>query len=63
MSDIRTMHWPQDDEPPELTDLHRLEDENRRLLATVERLNADLQSLHAALRCAAKVLAPYARHR
>ena len=59
---MRTLHWPED-EQPEIDAATLLEDENRRLRATVQELQSALAQMEGVLRCAAKVLAPYARHR
>ena len=53
--------WPDDPEPPEPDAAALLEEENRRLRATVQELEGTVRNMEGVLRCAAKVLAPYAR--
>ena len=53
---------PEPEQPePDAVALLLAEDENRRLRATVQQLESAMCKLEGALRCASKVLEPYAR--
>ena len=58
---MRTLTWPDDPEPQEPDAATLLEEENRRLREIMQQQESTIQQLQGVLRCAAKVLAPYAR--
>ena len=60
-SPMRTLHWPDDPEPPEPDPATLLEDENRRLRETVLELEGAMRNMEGVIRCAGRVLLPYIR--